>query len=302
MMEPAAPVVAGVDGSSSALAAVMWAADECARRDAPLRLVHAFSLPAAGHLPSAGTGDDVRRAAEERAGACLTEATAAARAAGPDVEISAEPLSGGATSLLIEESRHARLLVLGAEGMGNVRGLLVGSTAAALASHGECPLVVVRGLAATDGPIVVGHDGSPTSEAALAFAFEAASLRDARLTVVLCQPGFTVESAYRTARFAAARDAAEGDDLEVLARWQARYPDVRVERALPRDRPVRALMRYGAEAQLLVVGSHGRGGFDGMLLGSTSQALVSHAPCPLVIVTSESRRGSVQDCRERITG
>ncbi|MCX2946892.1 universal stress protein [Lentzea sp. NEAU-D7] len=297
MMEPA-PVVAGVDGSSSALAAVMWAADECARRDAPLRLVHAFSLPAGGHLPSAGTGDDVRRAGE----ACLTEATVAARAAGPEVEISAEPLSGGATSLLIEESRHARLLVLGAHGMGNVRGLLVGSTAAALASHGQCPLVVVRGLAAIDGPIVVGHDGSPTSEAALAYAFEAASLRGARLTVVLCQPGFTVESAYRTARFAAARDAADGDDREVVARWQARYPEVRVERALPQDRPVRALMRYGAEAQLLVVGSHGRGGFDGMLLGSTSQALVSHAPCPLVIVTSESRRGPVRVCRERVTG
>ncbi|MGW6442745.1 universal stress protein [Lentzea sp. NPDC055074] len=302
MMEPAAPVVAGVDGSSSALGAVMWAADECARRATPLRLVHAFSLPAQGQLPSTGTGDDARCAAEERARACLGEAVVAARAVGADVEISAVPLSGGATSLLIEESRHARLLVLGAQGIGNVRGLLVGSTAAALASHGDSPLVIVRGLAATDGPIVVGHDGSEASEAALAFAFEAASLRRARLTVILCQPGFTVESAYRTARFAAARDAAEIDCREVLARWQARYPDVRVERAGPRDRPVRALMRYGAEAQLLVVGSHGRGGFDGMLLGSTSQALVSHAPCPLVIVTSESRRGAVQVCRERVTG
>ncbi|MFI6094934.1 universal stress protein [Lentzea sp. NPDC051213] len=290
MMEPAAPVVAGVDGSSSALAAVMWAADECARRCAPLRLVHAFSLLTEEHLAVTGTGDDVRRAAEERAVARLTEAAAAARATEPEVEVATETLSGGATSLLIEESRRARLLVLGAQGIGNVRGLLVGSTAAALASHGRCPLVIVRGLAAVDGPIVVGHDGSPTSEAALAFAFEAASLRGARLTVILCRPGFTVESAYHTSRFAAARDAAEDDDREVLARWQNRYPDVRVERAVPRDRPVRVLMRYGAEAQLLVVGSHGRGGFDGMLLGSTSQALVSHAPCPLVVVTSAERR------------
>ncbi|MEU3647287.1 universal stress protein [Lentzea sp. NPDC034063] len=288
-----APVVAGVDGSSSALAAVMWAADECARRNAPLRLVHAFSLPAQGHLAFDGTGGDVRCAAGERAAACLAEAATAARAAGPDVEITTEPLGGGATTLLIEESRHARLLVLGAQGLGNVRGLLVGSTAAALASHGRCPLVIVRGLAATDGPIVVGHDGSAASEAALGFAFAAASLRAARLTVLLCRPGFTVESAYRTARFAAARDEADDDAREVLTRWQTRYPDVRVERALPRDRPVRALMRYGTEAQLLVVGSHGRGGFDGMLLGSTSQALVSHAPCPLVIVTSADRRAGL---------
>lgn len=278
------PVVAGVDGSSSALAAVMWAADECARRDAPLRLVHAFSLPAGGRL----TATD-----EERVAACLNEAATAARAAGPDVEVTTEPVGGGATSLLIEESQHARLLVLGAHGLGNVRGMLVGSTAAALASHGKCPLVIVRGLAATGGAIVVGHDGSAASEAALAFAFEAASLRAARLTVLLCRPGFTVESAYRTARFAAARDEADDDACEVLTKWQSRYPGVRVERALPRDRPVRALMRYGTEAQLLVVGSHGRGGFDGMLLGSTSQALVSHAPCPLVIVTSADRQAGL---------
>lgn len=276
-----APVVAGVDGSSSALAAVMWAADECARRAVPLRLVHV----SAGNLVSSGAGSDVT--------ACLAESAIAARAVGPDVEITTEPVSGGATSLLIEESRHARLLVLGAHGLGNVRGLLVGSTAAALASHARCPLVIVRGLAATDGPVVVGHDGSAASEAALAFAFGAASLRAARLTVLLCRPGVTVASAYRTARFAAARDEADDDAREVLQRWQSRYPDVRVERALPRDRPVRALMRYGAEAQLLVVGSHGRGGFDGMLLGSTSQALVSHAPCPLVIVTSADRRAGL---------
>lgn len=66
--------------------------------------------------------------------------------------------------------------------------------------------------------------------------------------------------------------------------WQEKYPDVEVRRVVLRDRPARALMRCGAEAQLLVVGSHGHGGFTGVLLGSTSQALVHHAPCPLAIV------------------
>lgn len=136
----------------------------------------------------------------------------------------------------------------------------------------------MRGLAETGWPVVVGHDGSPTSEAALGFAFTAAALRGAGLTVVLCR---------RAGTAAWARD-------DALDEWQSRHPDVRVRRVQPRDHPVRALLRHGTEAQLLVVGSHGRGGFDGMLLGSTSQALVSHAPCPLVVVTSAGRRGSVQ--------
>jgi nucleotide-binding universal stress UspA family protein len=69
-----------------------------------------------------------------------------------------------------------------------------------------------------------------------------------------------------------------------LAGWQEKYPDVRVDRVVLRDRPVRALLRLAENAQLLVVGSHGRGGFSGMLLGSTSQALVYHSPCPLAVV------------------
>jgi len=295
MMEPAAPVVAGVDGSSSALAAVMWAADECARRNAPLRLVHAFSLPTNGYPALAGTGEEIRHAVEEQARAWLAEAAVAARATAPDVNVTTALRRDGATSLLIEESRHARLLVLGSHGLGNVRGLLAGPTAVALASHGKCPLVIVRGAAA-DGPVVVGYDGSPASEAALGFAFAAASLRGARLTMILCWRDLVLESAYGAARFTADWDEVEDDERRVLtarlARWLDLYPDVRVERVMLRDRPVRALMRYGTEAELLVVGSHGRGGFDGMLLGSTSQALVYHAPCPLVVVPSPGRCGS----------
>jgi nucleotide-binding universal stress UspA family protein len=296
MMEPAAPVVAGVDGSSSALAAVMWAADECARLNAPLRLVHAFSWPTNGYPVLAGTGDEIRRTVEEQARAWLAEAAVAARATAPDVDVTTELRSDGATSLLIEESRHARLLVLGSHGLGNVRGLLAGPTAVALASHGECPLAIVRGAAAADGPVVVGHDGSPASEAAVGFAFAAASSRGARLTMILCWRDFVVECAHSAAQFTVDWDEVEDDERRVLteslAKWQDLYPDVRVERVVLRDRPVRALMRYGTEAGLLVVGSHGRGGFDGMLLGSTSQALVYHAPCPLVVVPSAERRGS----------
>jgi nucleotide-binding universal stress UspA family protein len=284
MKAPDAPVVVGVDGSSSALAAVKWAAAECGRHHVPLLLVHAYTLPTRGYPEMVVTGGEIRRAIEEQGRAWLTEAAAAA----PGVDVSTELVCDNGTRLLIDRSREARLLVVGSQGLGNVTGLLVGSTAVALASHGRSPVVVVRGTEVPDGPVVVGVDGSPTSEAALAFAFEEASVRGAGLTVVMCWHDFMVESAYTASRFTVDWKQVEESEQRLLAErlagWQDKYPDVRVHRVVLRDRPVRALMRYGAEAQLLVVGSHGRGGFTGMLLGSTSQALVYHSPCPLAIV------------------
>jgi nucleotide-binding universal stress UspA family protein len=149
-------------------------------------------------------------------------------------------------------------------------------------------VVVVRGTETAHGPVVVGVDGSPTSEAALAFAFDEASTRGAVLVAVMTSQDFTVDSAYNVSRMAADWAQVEEDERRLLAQrlagWQEKHPDVDVHRVVLRDRPARALMRYAAQAQLLVVGSHGHGGFTGMLIGSTSQALVHHAPCPLAIV------------------
>lgn len=291
MKGPDAPIVVGVDGSSSALATVKWAAAEAARHHAPLRLVHGYSLPARAYPKIVLTGNEIRQAIEEQGRAWLAEAAAAARAAAADAEVTTDLVCAGGTALLIDESRRARLVAVGSQGLGNVTGMLVGSTALALASHGKSPLVVVRGTEVPGGPIVVGVDGSPTSEAALAFAFETASMRGAQLTVLMCWQDFMVESAYTASRFTVDWGQVEEDERRLLAQrlagWQEKYPDVQVHRVVLRDRPVRALMRYGSEAQLMVVGSHGHGGFAGMLLGSTSQALVCNSPCPLAIVRPE---------------
>ncbi|WP_086664218.1 universal stress protein [Lentzea kentuckyensis] len=288
MKAPSAPIVVGVDGSASALSAVTWAAQECSRHKVPLRLVHAYMLPVRGYPEVILTGNEIRRALEQLGRDKLQEATAAARAAAPDVEVATEIVCCAATALLIEESKSARLVVVGSQGLGTVTGMLVGSTALALAAHGKSPVIVVHGAAVPDGPVVVGVDGSPTSEAALAFAFETASMRGAQLTVVMCWTDFMVDSAYTASRFTVDWGQVEANERRLLAQrlagWQEKYPDVSVHPVVMRDRPVRALMRFGAEAQLVVVGSHGHGGFAGMLLGSTSQALVYNAPCPLAIV------------------
>lgn len=288
MKGPTAPVVVGVDGSSSALEAVQWAADDCARHHAPLRLVHGYLLPSRGYPEVILKSPEVRHAIEAQARTWLDEAAEAARAAAPDVDVTTHLATWGAATLLIEESREARLMVLGSQGLGGVTGLLVGSTALALASHGQCPLVVVRGTPHPEGPVVVGVDGSPTSEAAVAFAFEAASMRGASLTAVMSWDNLSIGSDFDASQFTISWDRVEEEEQRTLAQrlagWQEKYPDVQVDRVVLRDRPVRALTRLGEQAQLLVVGSRGHGGFAGMLIGSTSQALVYHAPCPLAIV------------------
>jgi nucleotide-binding universal stress UspA family protein len=283
-----APIVVGVDGSSSALEAVEWAARESARHHVPLRLVHALLIPAQGYPELLVSEYEVHKAMEDQSRAWLAAAEEIARAAAPTIEVQAVRLTGAVVPVLVEESREARMIVLGSQGLGGFTGLLVGSTAVGLSAHGGCPVVVVRGAPAADAPVVVGVDGSPASEAAIGFAFEAASTRGVPLTAVMTWTDFLVDSPHDEARLAIDWEQVEESERRLLAQrmagWQEKYPDVRVDRVVLRDRPVRALLRLAEDAQLLVVGSRGHGGFTGMLLGSTSQALVYHAPCPLAVV------------------
>ncbi|WP_033439138.1 universal stress protein [Saccharothrix sp. NRRL B-16314] len=282
-----APIVVGVDGSASALTAVQWAAEEAARHRAPLKLVHAFLLPVRGYPEIVLTGHEVREAFAQQGRRWVDEAAATARAAVPDVEVETSVVVDRPAAALIAASHGARSVVLGSRGLGGFSGLLVGSVAVAVAAHGKSPVVVVRDGIRRDGPVVVGVDGSPTSEEAIAFAFAEASLTGAPLTAVIAWTDFLVDSAYDS-RFTVDWSQVEDEQQRLLAErlagWQEKYPDVRVDRVVVHDRPVRALLDAAKDAWLLVVGSHGQGGFAGMLLGSTSQALVHHAPCPLAVV------------------
>jgi nucleotide-binding universal stress UspA family protein len=169
--------------------------------------------------------------------------------------------------------------------------MLVGSPAVSVAAHGECPVVVVRagddGVIRTEGPVVAGVDGSPTSIRALGAAFDEASWRGARLVAVHSWQ----DSDYVPEYVALGAEPAEEERARVLAEslagWQEKYPDVEVERVVVKDRPRHQLLERSATAQLVVVGSRGRGGFKGLLLGSTSQALVYHAGCPVLVVRPE---------------
>jgi nucleotide-binding universal stress UspA family protein len=294
------PIVVGIDGSASALHAARWAAEEAAFRRVPLRLVHGVHVPvsAAAYIGRMGVPTSFFEILESDGRRYLADAEAAVHQAHPEVEVDVDLLRGYPVPVLISLSQAARLMVLGSRGLGGFSGLLAGSTAVALVGHGHCPVAVIHGPASegappaggpVGGPVVVGVDGSPASEAAIAMAFEEASLRNVDLVAVHTWLDFSSDYSYAYARqFMVDWKEIEIEAQELLAQrlagWQEKYPDVTVKRVVTRDRPAHHLLERANQAQLLVVGSRGRGGMSGVLLGSTSQALIYHSPCPLLVV------------------
>jgi nucleotide-binding universal stress UspA family protein len=258
----------------------------------PLRLVAAHAWPSGGLIGDPGLGVDPRAVLRDVVVGHLATAAAGARQVAPELEIDQVEVTGYPVPVLLGESARAEIVVLGDRGLGGFTGLLIGSVAVEVTAHASCPVIVVRGpepdrAGPRPEPVVVGVDGSPTSEAATAFAFEAASLRRVPLVAVHVWRDVLVDA---TMAPLLDWDVIDSDEREVLAErlagWSEKYPDVPVRRLVARDRPARALVEESGRAQLVVVGSRGRGGFHGLLLGSVSQALLHHAHCAVAVVRS----------------
>jgi nucleotide-binding universal stress UspA family protein len=286
---PPGAVVVGLDGSAGSRRAASWAADEASRRHAPLALVHAYRLPATGGFPGYNPVPDDLLEQLRAGGQSLLDSTAAELTDRyPTLSVTRILVQGRPEMAIRSASARAVLAVVGHAPSSRLAGTLLGSVALAVTSTNPVPVAVFReGHFPDDGPIVVGVDGSPLSEAAVAFAFDEAALRrteliavhawndvyldSRRLEPLLIDPG-TLEEQERALL------------AERLAGWAEKYPDVRVRQVLAHHRPVPGLLSYAADASAVIVGSHGRGGFAGMLLGSTSHALATHARCPVIVV------------------
>jgi len=286
------PVVVGVDGSESAQRAVRWAAQEAVRRGVPLRVVTAFEWMHDHAVGQVALGASYREIMLGIARDQLAEGVRIVEGEQPALEVQSQLVVGYPIPVLTDEARRAQLVVIGDRGLGGVTGLLVGSVAVALGAHAECPVVVVRGEAEQPDPalpVVVGVDGSPTSEAALAFAYAAAAARNVPLVAVHTWWDLLVDPALAPLLD---WDAIENDERIVLAErlagWGEKYPDVRVERLVTREHASHALVERSQRAQLLVVGSRGRGGVAGLVLGSVSHAVLHRAHCPVAVVRPET--------------
>jgi len=283
------PIVIGYDHSLGAQAALRWAAAEAARQGRPLRVVYVLEWPAevvAGGLGPALYPDP---ATDRDIDAMISESVREVRAEWPRLVTTHAVFVGAAAQELIAESAQASLLVLGHRGRDGFPNLLLGSVGVAVSAHAHCPVVVVRGRALSAGctdPVVVGFDGSDRADAALGVAFETAAARHADLRVLRAwQPPVP--------RWTVAEDCLDAEELAVaehtavcdaLAPWRDKHPRVSVTVVVVADAAARVLISASRQAQLVVVGSRGRGGFRGLLLGSISQQLLHHADCPVMVV------------------
>lgn len=282
-------IVVGIDGSPSSDAALSWAVGEAVRRDRPLHLVNALGIDmwiGATAWPEVPAG--ARRMLEVR--------VERARALAPSLAVTSEITKIGAAAALVQLSGRSDTIVLGSRGHGGLRALL-GSTSAQVAAHARCPVVVVREPApARTGRsrVVVGVDGSDVSGRAVEYAFEQASARGADLTVVHAWWLELVDGLSGSVATQRQRDDLISEQRQLVAQtlagWREKYPELEVREHLVRARPVDALVAESEGAELAVVGSRGRGGFTGLLLGSVSHALLQHAHCPVAVVRPRPER------------
>ncbi|MGY1869910.1 universal stress protein [Nocardia gipuzkoensis] len=289
--QPNPPILAAVDGSASSYQAVAWAAVEAALHRCALHIITSMAIPT-GFGPGISLGETdlewMRRDGER----VLTEAERVARTAtsGEEPSLTTEVSFELVIPLLIGRSAQARMLVVGSRGLGAFQRGLLGSVSTATTHHARCPVAVIHGISAIDAvsarqPVLVGVDGTDNSVPAVGLAFEEASRRKVDL-VALHAWSDTSGLDVPVRGWDAARESAEALLAESLAGWSDRYPDVAVRRIVTADRPARSLLEESANAQLVVVGTHGRGGFMSTVLGSTSNALLHSVEVPMIVVRS----------------
>lgn len=282
------PVVVGIDGSDTALGGARWAAEVATRSARPLTLVHAipklewhFTAPPAG-LEQSSDGDVVLAAAEQ-----------AVRSMHPDLAIRTVAVRGAVATALADASESARFLVLG-EGAAGHRSL--GGHVARTVHRARCPIVVWRpAVARRTGkplPIVVGIDESDASNRTLAEAFDIARTLHAPLMVVhmweiaaavgMGDLGGQGNMDWRLLDVLQSRQRQRMDEL--VDPYARKYPNAHVVTVFKDISPAKGLAELSRDAQLVVVGSHGRGRLADSILGSVSQNVIHHAECPVLLV------------------
>lgn len=282
-------IIVGVDGSPASDVATEWAARDAALRNVPLTVVHILPPTEIGPWVDIPISSDYWLQRDRDADRIVADAMRVVNdvtSSAPDFAAEHCVVTGPAVPTLVDMSKDAEMMVVGCRGLGGVKGLLLGSVSSGLVHYAHCPVAVIHDEVpvaeySVGAPVVVGVDGSPASERATAIAFDEASRRGVELVAVhtwMNSADFGVDVVHEGATAQAEEELAQR-----LAGWGERYPDVNVRRVVGQDNPAHRLLAESERAQLLVVGSHGRGGFAGLLLGSTSSAVVHAARIPVIV-------------------
>jgi nucleotide-binding universal stress UspA family protein len=282
-------IVAAADGSPASNAAVCWAAREAAMRNVPLTVVHAVNTAVATWppVPYPETLGVWLEAEGRKVIADAVKVAEEAVRANRKVTINSEVVYSSPVSTLVEMSSEAEMLVVGSSGRGLLARGVLGSVSSSAVRHAHCPVAVIRDEDPLmpypqRAPVLLGIDGSSASELATAIAFDEASRRGVDLIALHAWSDVTVFE-LPGLDWSAVEAEAERCLAERLAGWRERYPDVTVHRVVVCDRPAGQLAERSETAQLTVVGSHGRGGLTGMLLGSVSNAVLHSVRMPVIV-------------------
>jgi nucleotide-binding universal stress UspA family protein len=285
----------GFDGSTPARRAVAWAATEAHRRRAKLQIVACYSItplayPWMGHGAFPADIDLLEKAA--RAG--LDEVAADVSLSFPTLSVEQRAVFGWARDELVDAARESDLLVVGTTGVGAAESVLLGSVAHAVARTSPCPVVLVPD--APDRPfferIVVGIDGSEASRLAAEWAIDEADRRNVECVVVHAWSyPYATELSSETGHDLTRVDAEVCLETAVeRCRGRGRCP---VRGELVELSASKALVEASAKADLVVVGSRGRGELRSLLFGSVAHTVAPHAACPVVVIRAASGEASV---------
>ncbi len=282
-------VLVCVDGSAASDAAIAWGAREAAMRDLPITLLHAVPPVIVG-WPVGQLYSEMPDWQKDKAQTVIEQAhktLLASLGESQPPQTHTKMVYSSVVPALIDASADARMIVVGSEGLGALGRLLLGSATTGLLHHAHCPVAVIHSgedkVPDSNAPVLVGIDGSPASEAATAMAFDEASRRGVPLIALHVWSDVGV---FPLLGMDWREHETEGQEAlaERLAGWQEQYPDVHVERLLFCDKPSHWLLEESERAQLVLVGSRGRGGFPGLLLGSVSSAVAQAARVPVIVV------------------
>jgi nucleotide-binding universal stress UspA family protein len=256
--------------------------EEARLRKRPLIVCHAWHWPYPEPPLDAAMVEIARRMAEH----VLDKGVRHAQGQAPRLEVHKRLVKGPAASAILYEAVDTELIVIGSHRTGGYRDSSVGPTALQVSTHALCPVVVHRKAESALRRVVIGVDGSPSSDAALAFGFEEAALR-----------GWEVEAVYGAWEPTAVgeTDIALYTDVEALRKsagarleravspWREKYGQVPAWTSLVLEPPRQALLWAANQAGMLVVGDRGTGGLPSRRLGAVSLAMLQHAPCPVAI-------------------
>ena len=282
-------IVVAVDGSPASDAATCWAARDAALRNVPLTVVSVVTTPTAT-FPPVPYPDSLGARLEEQGRKAAADAVKMAEDAMPTdrkVAVKSKVVFSTPAQALVKMSDEAEMIVVGSSGKGVLARGVLGSVSSSVVRHANCPVAVIRDedLLMPDpqhAPVLVGIDGSPASELATEIAFGQASRRGVELIALHAWsdvPAFDLEGL----DWSALVSAEERTFADSLVGWQERYPNVTVQRVVVCDEPARQLIEKSQSAQLVVVGSHGRGAFDRMVLGSVSNTVLHSVRIPVIV-------------------